>query len=251
MDATDTPKNEQKEELIADLNFLLSKINHPGGLRRVILAMFDYASRLLSARKNKKLTSAEIKQDEKTKQDHSEYSYIPLIDDIEKLLVKVKSSVKEDFDAEMVEKIKLENRYKRIVIWPNIISGLIYILLGCLAAWVLYLLDIADILTDDNSTKKYYIVGVAGTILYYAIKIVKSERRKDKVQLLFARLTITLIACCVVLISLNPSSTDHDFELKEDGHKTLLFFVCGYSVEIVIQLVNKIIEKVNGMIDSI
>ncbi|MEL7147385.1 MAG: hypothetical protein AAFO69_13510 [Bacteroidota bacterium] len=225
-----TPPLSLKDSLLSDLDFLLYKVNNPGALRRFILVTL----RSLSGKKDR-------------------FNMDTIVDDVLTLQLKLKDEPSDELEQEKAEKIKIENKYKRMVLWPNIISAIIYLMIGVFAVWLAAINDLLSVFEKDGENK-YYVVGLAGTLLFYAIKIVKGTKRTDQVKLLLARVTITFIACFILLLSLDVSDTNL-FQLRDDevvnGQKVLLFFACGYSVDLFIQMLNKVIEKISGMIDSL
>ena len=225
-----TPPRSLKDSLLSDLDFLLYKVNNPGGLRRFILISL----RSLSGEK-------------------SRFNMDVIVDEVLTLQLKLKDEPSDELEEEKAEKIKIENKYKRMVLWANLISAMIYLAIGTLVVWLALKNDVMSLFEKDGENK-YYVIGLAGTLLFYAIKIVKGTKRTDQVKLLLARVTITFIACFILLLSLDVSDTNL-FQLRDDetvnGQKVLLFFACGYSVDLFIQMLNKLIEKVSGMIDSL
>ena len=225
-----TPALSLKDSLLSDLDFLLYKINNPGTLRRFILVSL----RSLSGEKDR-------------------FNMDVIVDQVLALQLQLKNEPTDELEEEKAEKIKIENKYKRMVLWSNIISAIIYLLISVFAIWLAMVNDVLSLFEKDGENK-YYIIGLAGTLLFYAIRIVKGTKRTDQVKLLLARITITFIACFILLLSLDVSDTNL-FQLRDDeivnGQKVLLFFACGYSVDLFIQMLNKVIEKISGMIDSL
>ena len=224
------PAQSLKDSLLSDLDFLLYKINNPGSLRRFILVTL----RSLSGEKDR-------------------FNMDVIVDEVLALQLRLKDEPSDELEEEKAEKIKIENKYKRMVQWANLISAMIYLAVGIVAVWLGLKNDVLSFFEKDGENK-YYVVGLAGTLLFYAIKIVKGSQRTDQVKLLLARVTITFIACFILLLSLDVSNNNL-FQLRDDevvnGQKVLLFFACGYSVDLFIQMLNKVIEKISGMIESL
>ena len=176
-----------------------------------------------------------------------------IVDEVLALQLRLKDEPSDELEEEKAEKIKIENKYKRMVQWANLISATIYLAVGIVAVCLGLKNDVLSFFEKDGENK-YYVVGLAGTLLFYAIKIVKGSQRTDQVKLLLARVTITFIACFILLLSLDVSNNNL-FQLRDDevvnGQKVLLFFACGYSVDLFIQMLNKVIEKISGMIESL
>ncbi|MBD81300.1 MAG: hypothetical protein CL840_20450 [Crocinitomicaceae bacterium] len=142
--------------------------------------------------------------------------------------------------------ILLESSYKRKVLFPNLLSGISYLVIGSYIARLIW--DHRDSETIWNEESLLYIIGFSGTILFYTIKIIQGSTSKDKVARFLARMATTLVVCFVLLNILGTSTEGQIIGPK--GQTYLLYFTCGYSIEVIITLLNKLIEKANEMIKA-
>lgn len=211
-----------RTELSRNLDDLTDKIQYPGNFKRWL------ARRL---KKKKKI--------------EDEYPFNSVLEPAIELSIGIDKMEFPDLQKLRKKIIVLESEYKKKVFYPNLYSALAYSILGiCL---VLFLILYDHDTYYEIGDNKYYIVGVAGTILYYTIKTIQSQKRMDRVKKFLARLTTTLIICFVLITFLDKES----LVFSEHGETMMIYFACGYSIEFVIQLLNKIIEKVSAIIKGI
>lgn len=140
--------------------------------------------------------------------------------------------------------ISLEFRYKEIVRKPDIRSGFIFSCLGVVALAPLLFDCVRSFLFETPHI--HFVIAISGTILSYAIKVLSSDKFEDRFKILLARLTTTLVVSFVLYASLDNSG-----KFSDKATVNLIFFACGYSVQVVMTLLKKTVEKVNGMIETL
>lgn len=151
--------------------------------------------------------------------------------------------------------VGLESRYKS---FSNArVTKLIFILLvfGFFASTVIWHTEIIDAIKwwfGDNKPLKYVTIGLSGFMLYWigrASRFSESLTGKSGVVLdmLVGVIAAVVVPPVIVILFFEPDGSMRDFKPSPE----LLSFLCGYSLKVIMDLLAKVIEKVNAAIRAL
>ena len=150
------------------------------------------------------------------------------------------------------ELMNLEFRYKKAMFIPHLIVNGFYFLIALIIglSLALYWDEWTALLAGRFM---YYGIGLLGTVLYYAIGTIQRAKERNfkanKMKIILARLVTTMVACCIFMIAFD--TTTDSFQLSKEGTKVITFFAFGYSIDLVIRLINRVIKKIGTIIDMV
>ncbi|MCR8655832.1 DUF2304 family protein [Paenibacillus endoradicis] len=151
--------------------------------------------------------------------------------------------------------IKFNSTYTRLNFFPAFLS--VYVG-SFLVVLLISFFDVPGWINNFfgvSTSSKLISFGIAGALLYMATKLlthIESNQLNNKQLASVLDVSIRLMLAIVVPIVLvviffKPDGTLGDFSVSPE----LLSFVCGYSAKIVIDIFNKLVEKVSKMIEAI
>ena len=146
----------------------------------------------------------------------------------------------------------------RSILWLRIfaIVGLAVVLL----VLVFWKPDIVSGLVADlgiNGTAKYILLGISGAVIYFAKDTLRRiEKGEITTNVSLLRFIIRcafsiIIPVVIVIVFFSKSNSNGNSEKLETDMSSLLCFAAGYSTELVVVLLNKIVEKGKMIIEAI
>lgn len=158
------------------------------------------------------------------------------------------------------EYVVLERTTKRRAMMLSTIPSLFILYFGFAGIfWLVTSVDIPDFIENTLGVKapgKLISLGVAGAFLYFATTGLKlttdtnNEESKQYYAVLNWSIRIFLavvVPIILVVLFFNEDGSVKNFELTPE----ILSFICGYSAKIVVELFNKIVEKISKAISAI
>lgn len=167
---------------------------------------------------------------------------------------------KDIFDIQIYKQyIEIEKSYKNIssflIFWPLIFSICLLMLLSIVIYKnIEYLSATINMLFGINAPERLIIIGILGAIMYLFTSILNRQEYKSVGEPAWMVLTfiVRIIVSIIVPILLVVLFFSSDGAIKSLRiTPELLSFGCGYSSKLVIDILNKIIQKCSSMINSL
>lgn len=149
----------------------------------------------------------------------------------------------------------LESNVVKFREYSVILPYIAVIYFGCAAIFLLItIFDVPKFISDTigvNAPEKLISFGIAGALLYLATNIISRSKDNSKLNKItdFSVRILLAILVPIVLVALLFSDNGELVEFKITPE--IISFACGYSANLVVEIMNKFVEKISQMIKSI
>lgn len=154
-----------------------------------------------------------------------------------------------------ISAVSLESRFKSFTDSRITKLVVLFIAIGVFVTPVVWHTDIMEALTrwfGSSKSMKFITIGVSGFILYWIGRASQfSDTLTGKtgvlINLLIGIVAAVVVPPVIVVLFFEADETLREFKLSPE----LLSFLCGYSLKVILDLLAKVIEKVNAAVRAL
>lgn len=185
--------------------------------------------------------------------------YIEMCGDLQEEIVTLETFSRRDIYKYKKKINLLETRFEQNFKLNSLVLPVFIIYIGIILMVFIFtqknVSEMINNLIGIDSSSRLATIGIVGALLYFSTEILEKIRKKElenKQLEVILNISIRLFIAVVVPLVLLVLFFKSDGTFAEvTVSPELLSFICGYSMTLVIDLMNKLVEKVSNMIRSL